>query len=202
LWVYQVDRRRSLLGGATSEGGNVFAWLKETLQLPPDVEGELARLSPAAHGLTVLPFVAGERAPGWQGQARASLINFTLNTRPIEILRAGLEGVAYRFALIHQRIAPHLPPDHQIIASGSGLLNSPTWLQMMADVLGRPLVASAEQEATSRGAALLALEALGLAEPEPAATGQTYLPNPEHHTLYQAALARQVDFYNAYLKVQ
>jgi len=160
------------------------------------VEAELARLDPAAHGLTVLPFVAGERAPGWQDQARASLIDFTLNTRPIEIMRAGLEGVAYRFALIQQRLAPHLPPDYQIIASGSGLLNSPTWLQIMADVLGRPLIASAEKEATSRGVAVLALEALGLAQDRPAATAKIYQPNDEHHAHYQEALKKQVELYN------
>lgn len=199
LWAYRVDKRRALLGAATSEGGNVFAWLRQTLQLPGHVEAELACLSPTAHGLTVLPFVAGERAPGWRGELRASLIGFTLNTRPIDILRASLEAIAYRFALIHQRLASHLPPDHQIIASGSGLLSSPAWLQIMADVLGRPLIASAEQEATSRGAALLALEALDLLEDRPAALGKIYHPNPTHHAPYQAALAKQVDCYNALL---
>ncbi|MBE7474745.1 MAG: carbohydrate kinase [Anaerolineae bacterium] len=195
LWVYRVDRRRALVGGATSEGGNVYAWLKQSLQLPPDEAEQLAALAPAAHGLTVLPFVAGERAPGWQSRARASLIGFTLNTRPIEILRAGLEGVAYRFALIQQRLAPHLPPDYQIIASGSGLLNSPVWLQIMADVLGHPVIASAETEATSRGVAVLALEALDLAQDLPAALGKTYQPNQVHHARYQEALATQLDLY-------
>jgi gluconokinase len=196
LWIYRVDRRRALVGGATTEGGNVFAWLSQTLQLPPDTEEALARLAPAAHGLTVLPFVAGERAPGWRSDARASLINFTLNTQPIEILRAGLEGVAYRFALIHQRLTPHLPPEHQLIASGSGLLNSPVWIQIMADVLGRPVIASAEKEATSRGVAVLALEALGLAQDLPAALGQIYQPDETHYIQYQEALNKQVEAYN------
>jgi gluconokinase len=196
LWIYRVDRRRALVGGATSEGGNVYAWLSQTLQLPPDTEEALARLAPAAHGLTVLPFVAGERAPGWRSEARASLINFTLNTQPIEILRAGLEGVAYRFALIHQRLTPHLPPEHQLIASGSGLLNSPVWVQIMADVLGRPVIASAEKEATSRGVAVLALEALGLARDLPAALGRVYQPDETHHAQYQEALNKQVELYN------
>lgn len=196
LWLYRVDRKRALLGGATTEGGNVFAWLNNTLRLPADVEAELARLAPAGHGLTVLPFIAGERAPGWRDDARASLLGFNLNTRPIDILRAGLESVAYRFALIHRRIAPHLPADHQIIASGAGLLSSPTWLQIMADVLGRPLIASAEKEATSRGVALLALEALGLASDQPAATAKTYRPIDDHHARYQAALDKQVEAYN------
>lgn len=195
LWLYRVDKRRTLLGGATTEGGSIFAWLNQTLQLPPNVEQALLKLEPAAHGLTMLPFLAGERAPGWRGDARASLIGFTLNTRPIDILRAGLEAVAYRFALIHQRIAPYLPSDHQIIASGAGLLNSPAWLQIMTDVLGRPLTASAEKEATSRGAALLALEALGLHQDRPAAIAKTYQPNRDHHTRYQQALQHQIRAY-------
>src|SRR5262245_52981393 len=37
LWRYRIDRRRSLVGGATSEGGNVYAWCREVLQLPDDV---------------------------------------------------------------------------------------------------------------------------------------------------------------------
>src|SRR5262249_22508837 len=57
LWCYRVDRRRALLGGATSEGGNVYAWLRETLNLgaPNAIEQALAAQLPDGHGLTVLP---------------------------------------------------------------------------------------------------------------------------------------------------
>jgi gluconokinase len=198
LWLYRLNRTYALLGGATTEGGNVFAWLNETLQLPADIERELAQMSPAAHGITVLPFVAGERAPGWHDEARASLVGLSLNTRPLDILRAGLEGVAYRFALIYRSITSELPKEHQIIGSGSALLNSPAWMQIIADVLGRPLTASAEREATSRGAALLALEAIipGVIAANPAATGKTYTPNPDHHLHYQAAIEKQLELYD------
>jgi gluconokinase len=187
-----------LLGGATTEGGNVFAWLNDILQLPDNIETELAQMLPAAHGLTVLPFVAGERAPGWRDEARASFVGLSLNTQPLDILRAGLEGVAYRFALIYRSIAPELPKDHRIIGSGSALLSSPAWMQIIADVLGRPLIASAEREATSRGIALLALEALtpGVIAANPAATGKTYTPNPDHHACYQTALEKQIEIYD------
>jgi gluconokinase len=148
LWVYRVNRRYALLGGATTEVGNIFAWLNEMLELPPNTEAELVKMEPTAHGLTFLPFIAGERAPGWHDHAQATITGLTLHSRPIDLLRAGLESVAYRFALIHQSIAPQLPEDHQIIASGSGLLSSPAWMLIMADVLNRPLIASAEREAT------------------------------------------------------
>lgn len=205
LWLYRVTRNRGLLGGATTEGGNLFAWLRETLQLPPgdQLERELADRQPAAHGLTILPFVAGERAPGWKGGARASLVGFTLNTRPIDIVQAALEGIAYRFAIIYGRIKPHLGErNQQIIASGGGLLHSPAWLQIFADVLNQPIIALAEHELTSRGVALLALEQLGIID-QPGAlaaeTGQTYLPHADRYQRHQAALARQIAVYEQLL---
>jgi gluconokinase len=204
LWHYRLDRRRSLLGGATSEGGNVFAWLREILRLPAgqELEAVLARTEPAGSGLVVLPFLAGERSPGWRGDARATISGLTLNTHPIEILRAGLEAVAYRFALIQHLLAPYLADEVRIIASGAGLLSSPAWLQILADVLGQPLTASAETETTSRGTALLALEALGAIEginALPAALGRTYAPDAGRHRRYRAAIEAQVELYGRVL---
>ena len=55
LWSYRVDRYRTVVGGATSEGGNVYAWLRSVLHLPGDdeVETALTRTEPDTHGLTV-----------------------------------------------------------------------------------------------------------------------------------------------------
>jgi gluconokinase len=202
LWLYRVDRRRGLLGGATTEGGNLYAWLQDTLHLPPagQLEAQLVALPPARHGLTVLPFVAGERAPGWNDKARASLIGFNLNTEPIHIVQASLEAIAYRFALIYARIANHLPPSatRSIIASGGGLLSSPAWLQIFADVLNQPILALAEKEITSRGIALLGLEQIGALRQMadlPPATDRQYLPNPTAHAAHREAIERQVQYY-------
>lgn len=202
LWLYRVDRQRGLLGGATTEGGNLYAWLQEHLRLPPpdELERQLATLPPAAHGLTVLPFVAGERAPGWNERARASLVGFNLHTQALQIVQASLEGIAYRFALIYERIRGHLPPSatRSIIASGGGLLSSPAWLQIFADVLGQPILTLAEKEITSRGIALLGLEQIGairrMAELPPV-TGKRYRPNPAAHELHRQAIQRQVEVY-------
>ena len=206
LWLYRVDGARALLGGATTEGGNVFAWLQALLKLPDGdaLEQALASAKPGQHGLTVLPFVAGERAPGWREDARAAITGLNLHTKPVDILQASLEAIAYRFALIYRRIQPQLPRDqeHEIIAGGGALLSSPAWLQIMADVLGRPLHTLAEVEGTSRGLALLALEHLGAIE-RPAALppklGTTYLPDAKRHALHQEALAKQMEVYDRLL---
>lgn len=202
LWLYRIDAQRALLGGATTEGGNLYAWLRQTLQLPDaaEIEAEVGRRPPAAHGLTVLPFIAGERAPGWDDDARASLLGFTLHTTPLDILQAGLESVAYRFALIYQRIISSLAPtmETQIIASGGAILSSPAWLQIMADVLNQPVVSLEEQEITARGLALLALQQLDLVDDiddlEPA-LGHTYAPDAARHAVHLDALQQQSDFY-------
>jgi gluconokinase len=99
LWCYLVDRSRFVMGGALSNGGDVFAWCRRTLRLNPGAtEGDLAGMKPDEHGLTVLPFFSGERSTGWADYARASVYGMTLSTGPIEILRAFLESVALRFA--------------------------------------------------------------------------------------------------------
>lgn len=201
LWCYRVDRRRVLLGGATSEGGNVYAWMQQALRLGEreSIEHVLETMPPDGHGLTVLPFLAGERSPGWAGDVKATIMGLSLSTKPEDILRASMEAIAYRFALIQQGICDKQAPHHQFVASGGGLLHSPAWMQIMADVLGHPVIASQEAEATSRGAALLALEALGALpsiDAAPAADGTTYQPNPAHHEQYQAAIERQQHLYD------
>ena len=201
LWLYRVDANRALLGGATTEGGNLYAWLRQLLKLPDGdaLERELAGRAPAVHGLTMLPFVLGERAPGWREDARATIGGLSLHTTPVDVVQAGLEAIAYRFALIYGRIAPNLTTgEHDIIASGGGLLSSPAWLQIMTDVLGRPLHALSEREGTSRGVALLALEHLGeITRPSdlPPALGKTYRPDADRHAVHKEALARQVALY-------
>jgi gluconokinase len=202
LWRYRIDRRLSVVGGALSEGGNVYAWCLDVLRLPP--EPELHRLLEAGaapdHGLALLPFLAGERSPGWNGRARGAVTGLSLDTRAIEILRAALESVALRLGLVYERLAPLAAPTHEVVASGGALAHTRVWAQMIADVLGRPLIVGAESEASSRGAALLALDALGL-PPGLArgASGEGPLipPDPLRHEQYRAALARQRRLYEA-----
>ncbi|NOK59512.1 MAG: Sugar (pentulose or hexulose) kinase [Chloroflexi bacterium AL-W] len=201
LWCYRVDQRRMLLGGATSEGGNVYAWMAQTLQLPDaaTIEHELAHRPPDGHGLTVLPFVAGERSPGWAGDVQATISGITSSTTPLDILQAGLEAVAYRFGLIERSIRAQHSGEYQVVASGGALLSSPAWMQIIANVIGRPVVSSAEPEATSRGVALLALEALNLLAlaDMPVADSTVYEPDPVSHARYQEAITRQERLYDA-----
>ncbi|MCS7222193.1 MAG: gluconokinase [Anaerolineae bacterium] len=225
LWCYRVDRHYSLLGGALSNVGNVFQWLRQTLQLgsPEEIERHLAEAEPDGHGLTVLPFLAGERAPGWAGHARAAFVGIGWHTRPLDLLQAGLESVAYRFALLYHLLEPTVAgagettgeeeaagkdrrgAGPEVIVSGGAMLSSPAWTQILCDVLGRPVITSAETEATSRGAALLALKALGVikeVDELPAALGRVFHPCSERHRRYQEAIERQRRLYELLIGVR
>ena len=205
LWLYCVDETRRLFGGSLNNGGNAFAYLTGLLNLPApqELERELASLPPDAHGLTMLPFFAGERSPGYRGDARAALIGWSLDTTPVHIVRAALEAIAFRFALIFERLSKALFAPSEIIASGAALQSSPAWMQIIADVLGQPVRVSGEAEATARGAALLALEGIGAVSNLnnlPAALGEIFTPNLDHHKIYVGAIERQKELYSVLLE--
>jgi gluconokinase len=196
LWCYRLDRSNIVLGGALSNGGNVYAWLRDMLRLPSHEEVELALVAgaPDAHALTVIPFLAGERSPDWSLTARAAVAGLRLDTGPIDLLRASMEAVALRLALIQGLLRAYFPTLSTIMGSGGALRRSPAWAQIVTDALGHPLAITEDHETSSRGAALLALQAVGAipdagAIPPPGSTVLT--PNAERTMIYARALARQ-----------
>jgi gluconokinase len=204
LWAYRLGSERTLLGGSFSEGGNVVQWALDNLRLPPieQLNSELENLRPAAHGINVLPFIAGERATGWSTSATGVLEGVRVSTTPIEILQAMLESVSYRFALVADLLLPGVKSGYQMIASGGAIQNSPWWLQTMADVLGVPVGVSAEEQDTSRGTAILALHALGIwdsLDTHPALIAETYEPNSANSEIYAEARSRQGALYSRLL---
>jgi gluconokinase len=203
LWCYRVDAKRVVMGGALSNGGNFIDWLRVTLRLadsPADLEAAIGAMEPDQAGITILPFLAGERSTGWHAEARATFSGLALHTSPLDVYRAGHEAIAYRFDLVLELLRGELGDAFHVVASGGALLHSPAWLQIMADVLGTPVIASAVYEASSRGAALLALEALGVL-PDVAGIGAPegtrYVPNLESTRTYRRAAERQHVLYRA-----
>ncbi|HVO42090.1 MAG TPA: FGGY-family carbohydrate kinase [Aggregatilineales bacterium] len=191
LFAYRVDSARTLVGGAMSSAGNLFAWMTQTFAIDEAAIEAAAEIAPDGHGLTMLPFLAGERAPGWNAKARAVFSGMSLSTTPAELLRAGLEAVAYQCYQIGRRLPVR---SKAIIAGGTAIAASPLWAEIIADVLGVPVIVSTEVEATLRGTAALAA---GI-DPAPA-EGRRFEPNPAHHDIYRYAVARQETLYHQVL---
>jgi gluconokinase len=179
LFLYRVDEKRFCLGGALSDGGNLYAWLQETLR---DPHGEPS----PAHGLTFLPFLGGERALGWDADRRGMIAGLSFATTPADIAQAALEGVMYRIADVLSAIGDI----ESYVATGAGLLANERWLQTLADVLGRPVEVSAVAEGSARGAAMVALERLGLPSP-PAPVARVVEPRLDRHEIHLSAIEEQ-----------
>ena len=201
LWCYRIDRKRIIIGGALSDGGGLYHWLKENLKLTGSdnrIENEIARRTPDGHGLTFLPFLAGERSTGYHESAHGAVIGLRTATDAVDILQAALESVAYRFAEIFDQITSAVKVK-EIIASGGALRESPVWTQMIADVLARDMSLPDTREASSRGAVLLALEAIGKIEGiEKTQTpkGQGFKFDKKRNAVYSRARKRHDKFYN------
>ena len=199
LWRYRIDAGRALVGGATSEGGNVPAWCRKALALPEGdaaLERALAAIPPDGHGLTALPFFAGERSPGWRADARAAIAGLSLDTSAAEVARALLEAVAFRLAEIYDRLRPLAGAGHVVVGSGGALGHSAVWAQIITDALGVPIALGTDAEASTRGAALLALETLGQPAPPAPVPGRVLQPDPATHARYRTARSRQSRLYD------
>ena len=191
LWSYRASRTRVAVGGALSDGGGLLQWLHSSLNL------ENTDCEPDSHGLTILPFWSGERSTGWSPDARGVIFGLRQETRPVEIVQATLEAIAYRFAAIAHAL-DEVAPGARVVATGNALRSSPAWIQIIADVLGRPVALGSASEASIRGAALLALEAVGkiaVIEDVSVSVAEVFQPDMARHARYREGLARQEELY-------
>ena len=93
-----------------------------------------------------------------------------------------MEGLALRFA----EVAELMPELEEAIGNGGALLQNPDWAQILADVLELPVTLSAVEEASARGALVLAG-----AETGAAALGERFQPRAEYVEAYRAGRERQ-----------
>lgn len=215
LWIYRVDSRRVLVGGALTDGGSLVAWMRDLLsdaRASAALEGA-QQLEPDSHGLTVLPFLSGERSTGWQAAARGTLTGVTRETAAHHVARAVVESVALRIAAVVGALRPLVDEHAVIVAGGGAVAATPWWSQVIADACGRQVVvadatpaggASARSgvaETTSEGIAELALEQLF---PDSVSrtshsmeSGQLLEPRAAYTAIYDAARARQEKLHSA-----
>lgn len=198
LWCYRVDRKRTIIGGALSDGGGLYGWLAKNLKLPKDAGLRISTRQPGSHGLTFLPFLAGERGTGYHEHARGAVLGLRSSTDPVDLLHAALEAVAFRFAEILSQLE-RVCRIERIVASGGAMRESATWSQIMADVLGRDLELNDARESSSRGAVLLVLESIGKIgdiQNYQAGTRRRVTADRERFDLYRQEFERHSKAYN------
>jgi xylulokinase len=159
-----ADGGYNLLGVTLAAAGS-FQWYHDTFAPNTSFDElvELASSSPAGcNGVTFKPYLAGERTPHLNPNLRGSWTGLSLATTQADIVRSVLEGVTFglRDAL---DIIQLLVPITRCLATGGGS-KSDLWLHMVADVLGISLERPAQNQGAAYGAALLAMQGVGLVE--------------------------------------
>ncbi len=157
LWCYRLDRKRTIIGGALSDGGNLYELIKRTFKLPANADSLIQERGATKDDLIVLPFFFGERSTGYNEDASGAIIGLKPTHDGVDVLHAAMEGVAFRLAEICRRLNTVAKFD-EIVASGGALRKSPVWAQIIANTLERDLELSQTDESSLRGSVLFALE--------------------------------------------
>jgi xylulokinase len=163
-FCHSVPNTWHFMGVMLSAAGSL-QWYKDTFAPDMDFDALLqeAEAVPAgSEGLFFMPYLTGERTPHPDPLARGAFIGMTSRHTRGHMTRAVLEGVAFglkdSFTLIDNA---GLPETFEVRISGGGA-KSPFWQQIIADVLGAPLVNINTTEGGAFGAAILASITAGL----------------------------------------
>jgi glycerol kinase len=149
---------RYALEGSVFVAGAAVQWLRDGLRLlssAPAVEELAARSDPEQPVLFVPGFV-GLGAPHWVPEARGVLFGLTRGTTAADLGRATLEGVAFQVADLVEAARQDAGSALAALRVDGGMARNGWFLQCQADLLGLPVLAAADSEATAQGAAFLA----------------------------------------------
>jgi len=157
------------LMGVTLTAAGALQWFHDAIcmagvadnrRIYKQLTAEAARVPAGAEGLQFLPYLAGERTPHLDPDARGALIGITLKHGRGHVVRAIMEGVTLALRDSYEIMRELDVPVRQIRASGGGSKN-PFWRQMQADVFGKPVTAMVADEGAAYGVALLAAVGAG-----------------------------------------
>ena len=158
LWCYRLDRGRSIVGGALNDVGRMVTWMENAFRLPDyERRAQVLLSEPKEATPLVLPFLTGERATGWAGNARMVLRDLNYSEGPEELYRGCLEGVALCYVRLAQEVIKVSGTPKVLRASGRVSNNIPALLQIVADATGYPVEPVDIKRSTMHGTALYAL---------------------------------------------
>ncbi|MFA5568537.1 MAG: FGGY-family carbohydrate kinase [Trueperaceae bacterium] len=162
------------LNGCMATSGSLVKWFAATFCSTDEVaasrtgqplyaylDRQAAALPPGSDGLVLLPYFLGEKTPLHDTFARGTIVGLGLNHGRHHLFRAVLEGVAYGFRH-HVDVLQELSLAPARILASDGGAASDLWLQITADVLGRPVLRVIGHPGSSLGAAFVAGKAVGL----------------------------------------
>jgi xylulokinase len=197
VFCHAVPETWHAMGVMLSAAGSL-RWFRETLASEVAYErldAEAERWKPGAEGLVFLPYLAGERTPHADPDARGAFVGLSLRHDRGALVRAVLEGVALglRDSL---ELLRGLGCAVEVGRVSGGGARSALWLRIVSSVLGLPLQRTEVDEGAALGAALLAGVAGGVFADVPEAVEacvrvrEEVEPDPDWQRVYDEAYGR------------
>lgn len=183
-----------------ASGAISVSWARRAFPVQVEDDGgdpfELSvdRAADRMRALMFVPHLSGSATPYWDERARGAFVGIDDGHTAAEFYRAVLEGLAFEIRLLCSGLETTGNPISSIAVMGGGTV-SERWLQIIADILGRPLVLSRTPEATALGAAVLAAAAVRFDGDTTAAAARmtgserTIEPDPSRTAHYSAIYA-------------
>lgn len=153
-----------VLEGNINYTGAVITWLKDDMELiqsPAETEA-LCRKAEADDSLYFVPAFTGLGAPYWNSEAKGALTGITRTTRKAEMVRAGVECIAYQIADVVNAMSQDANTEIQELRVDGGPTRNQYLMQFQSDILDRKVLVPDAEELSGIGAAYAAGRGLGL----------------------------------------
>lgn len=166
---YILDKRYFICGYPINNGGNITEWLIRDFldnedgvtDLYSSLFNIIQQIPAGSEGLIFLPYIFAERAPVWDEEASGAFIGIKSKHTKAHFIKAILEGVCYALREVLELIELASVEIQEIHASG-GFIKSLDWVQLLADVTGKPVQIAETEDASAIGAAYLAYSSLNI----------------------------------------
>jgi xylulokinase len=126
------------------------------------LEAAAAEIEPGSEGLLFLPYISGVGTPYWDSAARGAWVGLQERHGLAHMYRAVLEGTAFEQLIALSMIGSAVGSDTSVIRAMGGGSRSSLWVQVLADILGKPVEVTQRSETTALGAAILAAAAMSV----------------------------------------
>lgn len=189
VWKYYLYDKRYIYGMATNAGFRTLIWFyqnifrKNSNTLFANIKKiDIKRIT----DIIILPFMNGERGPGYNQKMLASLSGINSKNTDVDLFKAAIEGVLFNLYQCYEILVSKNNKPRSLIATG-GYVYSEKMLQMQADIFNVKVVVPYIKEASAVGAAVLALVAIGEAlsfSEIKAKYEKVYIPNKRKYKEY------------------
>ncbi|MCL2320743.1 MAG: FGGY-family carbohydrate kinase [Oscillospiraceae bacterium] len=199
-WCYLAPEKW-LSGAATSGATNCVDWFISTVNSKRYSYGDLEKMIQNREKAPVfLPFISGERCPGWHDSRLATFHNLAADTTIGDMYYAVLEGVLFNLYHCYNELI-NISGKPDIIRVSGGVCKSALWLGMLTDIWQADIEISDIEQASMLGAAVLGMYTAGvitdLTEYK-VVTDKILKPDKKAADFYAARFEKYMKAYNSF----